>query len=291
MKFTSVNGISVEELEDGLLVSQYNQAYLARRWRLTKNTIDLIEAATSAGLRWMIRDGHPQAHSLWPKGRGRVYLAFSPTREQQWSLAVDRLTADKSDFGIAVFNGKYHQQFLDADFPFRFEKRNTTSGHLEISRDHVFDAIALLKNFDHSVLYLSRKPSDSIGFTTEYDIQRSLILNWNRTALAKTFAIYGDEIPLTSGLNSRRIDILALSRDKQSWLVIELKRASATLDAVDQLSGYVTDIGLNPEFSGLPVYGMLIAERLPPLVRAKLKALGLAGGEISFPHNIISMES
>ena len=57
------NGIRLEEVEEGLLVKQYNEAYVARKWRLSDNTIELVEAAIESGLRWMIRVQHPQAHA------------------------------------------------------------------------------------------------------------------------------------------------------------------------------------------------------------------------------------
>ncbi len=69
----------------------------------------------------MLRDGHPQVHSLWPSTKGRAYLAFSPTRDKHWAVAIDTVNPDGSNYGKAVFNRKYHEQF----------KKNKKSFHLK----------------------------------------------------------------------------------------------------------------------------------------------------------------
>ncbi|MGY6549069.1 MAG: hypothetical protein ACXIU7_08690 [Roseinatronobacter sp.] len=100
--------VSKSDLEDAV-----DQDAITRA-AVTEPTIDLVKAALGSKLRWMIREGHPQAHSRWPSGKGRVYLAFSPTRENHWSVAIDSFSESKGDFAHAVFNGKYHHQFLQA---------------------------------------------------------------------------------------------------------------------------------------------------------------------------------
>ena len=150
------NGIELQNVDAGLRVRQHSDSYIARKWHLTPTTIELVNTALSSGLRWMIRDGHPQAHALEPSGKGRVYIAFSPTRDQHWSVAIDSYNPNKGDYAHAVFNGKYHEQFVERGVPFDFEKRNTTAGHLVVKRDDVLATVRLMKDFDHSVLYLGR---------------------------------------------------------------------------------------------------------------------------------------
>ena len=97
-------GIEVKQLEDGVLVSQNGQAYVARNWRLDVPVIRLIEQAISAGLGCMIRKDHPRKNARWPNTRGTVYLAFSPSPDHQWSLAIDSFNSVRHDFGQAVFS-------------------------------------------------------------------------------------------------------------------------------------------------------------------------------------------
>lgn len=133
-----VNGILLEEIEEGLLVRQGPEAYVARDWCLSPPVIELVEGAAAAGLNWMIRNNHPRHNARWPNKRGVVYLAFSPTENQQWSLAIDSIRPKAADFGHGVFNGKYHEQFVSRELPFTFEKRNKGAGHLVVTREHVF---------------------------------------------------------------------------------------------------------------------------------------------------------
>lgn len=128
IKLEFPNGIILEEIEEGLLVRQGQEAYVARDWCLTAPVIALVEAALAAGLQWMIRTDHPRRNARWPNRRGVVYLAFSPSRHQQWALAIDTIRPARGDFGHGVFNGKYHGQFAALGLPFSFEKRNKGGG-------------------------------------------------------------------------------------------------------------------------------------------------------------------
>ncbi len=127
-KIVFPNAIVLEEVDGGLLVRQGDEVYVARNWVLTEPVIALVEAAMSAGLCWMIRTEHPRRNARWPNKRGVVYLAFSPSQHQQWALAVDTIRPATGDYGHAVFNGKYHEQFLKLGLRFTFEKRNKGSG-------------------------------------------------------------------------------------------------------------------------------------------------------------------
>jgi hypothetical protein len=280
------NGIEIDEVEAGLLVRQHSDAYVARGWRLTNSVTELVQTAISSSLRWMIREGHPQAHARWPSGQGRVYLAFSPTREQHWSVAIDSFRDASGDYSEAVFNGKYHQQFIEHRVPFQFEKRNRGAGHLVVSREHVIPAVQLLADLDHSVLYLGRTDRDGLGFVTEYDIQRMILFGWQRTPFAESFDIVADEFPVDGGLNSRRIDILARDPSTGNWLVIELKRAEAKLEALYQIESYMLKLSQRDDFLTGELSGVLVAERISEAVRATARKMGIVAYEVGFPSNI-----
>lgn len=277
------NGISLTEIDEGLLIQQYDQAYVARKWRLSEVVVDLFRAALGSGLIWVIREGHPRVDSRWPSKRGVVYIAFSSTPQDQWSLAIDTVRKNGTDFGKAVFNGKYQEQFLRTGIPFSFEKRNLGAGHMEVARVDVFPTINALAEFEHSVLQLGRADGGVIGFSTEYDIQNAIQNNWANTPFARSSRLIGAEIPLDSGRNSRRIDILALDESSNSWLVVELKRASASMEALTQIQDYVATLPNIPAYASGDVLGILIAERIPTDVRLAAKEMGIAAFEIKFP--------
>lgn len=277
------NGIQLEEVDEGLLVRQYDDAYVARRWRLNDRTRELVRVALTGGFRWMIRKGHPQAHARWPSRKGRVYLAFSPTRENQWSIAVDSVNANGDDFGKAVFNGKYAHQFDRYGIQYEFEKRNRTSGHLEIDRARVLSTLRTVAGFDHTVLTLGRSAKNRGCFGTEYDIQRAILFNWSDTPFGSRTRIIGDEVPVDSGQNPRRVGILARDTQTDDILVMEIKRAEARSDAIDQLQIYVEALSRRAEYRDKRLRGILVAERIPSAVNERARAAGITGYEIEHP--------
>ncbi|OOY24887.1 hypothetical protein BMI91_00065 [Thioclava sediminum] len=275
--------IIVEEVAEGLLIRQHGEGYVARNWRLCPATEELIEAAIGAGLGCMIRDSHPRRNARWPNPRGVVYLAFSPDETSQWSLAIDTFNPRRDDYGFAVFNGKYHEQFLKAGIPFTFEGRNRTAGHLVVARERVLEAINALAVFDHSVLTLNRIAHSETGFTTEYVIQRQILKNWRETPWGRDYEIVQDEFPVDGGRNSRRIDILARHRKNGDWLVVELKRAEATPDAVGQAADYLRALAQRDEFNHGRLEAVVIAERFQKSARKLAEVEGIDLYQIGWP--------
>lgn len=280
------NGIELTDVEGGLLVSQHGDAYVARNWKLSDATVELVETALKSGLRWMIRKGHPQAHARYPSGKGRVYLAFSPTRENQWSLAVDTYREGRNDYDFGVFNGKYHKQFQERSVPFKFEARNRSAGHMVVAREHVLPTLRLMGELDHSVLYLGRSSRTAEGFQTEYDIQRAILLEWNKTPFSERYEIISDEYPVDSGVNPRRIDVLARDASSGDTLVIEVKRAEAKIAAVQQIEDYLVMLGHRDDLAYGKLKGVLVAERIPEVVRSYANDQGIEAYEAEYPFSL-----
>ena len=282
-KIVFPNGISLEEVEEGLLVQQGTEAYVARNWRLSPPVIELVEVAMAAGLRRMTRNDHPRRNARWPNRRGVVYLAFSPSVHQQWAMAIDTIRPTSGDFGHGVFNGKYHEEFVTRGLPFTFEKRNKGAGHLVVAREQVLPTLAALGEFDHQVLDLDRAERSHAGFATESDIQRAILNHWEETPFAKRHVIVQDEFRVDGGLNSRRIDVLARVPQTGDWLVIEIKRAEANSDAVRQVEDYLLALGQKDEFASGRLEGAVIAERISEAVRDAALHAGIAAYEIAWP--------
>ena len=212
-----------------------------------------------------------------------MYLAFSPTRENQWSVAIDSVNTKGDNYGIAVFNGKYRRQFDEQGIEFEFEKRNLASGHLVIDRPRVLSTIQTMADFDHSVLYLGRSHNNDRCFATEYDIQLKILFEWSKTPFGASAQVIGDEFPVDTGKNPRRIDILARDDQSGDYIVIEVKRAGAQLAAIVQLQDYVGGLSNRDDFSGTDLHAVLVAERIPPTVIAAAEAAGIAAYEIAYP--------
>lgn len=281
--------IEVEEVAEGLLVRQAGQAYVARGWRLTDPVTTLIETAAASGLGCVIREDHPRRNARWPNRRGTVYLAFSPSPDVQWSLAIDTFRPASGDYGFAVFNGKYHEQVQRKGLPFAFEGRNKGAGHLVVKRERVLATIEALAGFDHSVLAFDRSGEARDGFTTEYVIQREILEGWHLTPFAARYDVVQDEFPVDGGLTSRRIDILARDRATGDWLIVELKRAEAKVEAVRQVEDYLLALGRRDDFAAGRLEGVLIAERIPPSVSSAAASSGIATYEVRWPLRLVKV--
>lgn len=108
---------------------------------------------------------------------------------------------------------------------------------------------------------------DLANFKFEQHLEDFLIKNWSQTELGKNYELYEDEdengkknigkqIPTDTG----RIDILAISKDKKEFLVIELKNKNASDQAVGQVQRYMGYVKEEIAEKGQAVKGLIIAQ-------------------------------
>lgn len=103
---------------------------------------------------------------------------------------------------------------------------------------------------------------DPVAFAMEQHLEEFLVANWSHTGLAKDYDIYsedgqpvGRQYPTDTG----PLDILAVSKDGKTLLVIELKKGKASDVVVGQTlryMGYVQEVLAEP---GQSVRGAIIA--------------------------------
>jgi len=82
---------------------------------------------------------------------------------------------------------------------------------------------------------------DPSAFAMEAHLEDFLVANWSHTELAKDYDIYEDNVQKAQQYptDTGRIDILAVSRDKKTLLVVELKKGKAADVAVGQTLRYM----------------------------------------------------
>jgi len=83
---------------------------------------------------------------------------------------------------------------------------------------------------------------DPVAFAMEKHLEAFLVQNWAQTELAQTFRIYEEDGELVGqqyATDAGPIDILAVSRDGQRLLVVELKRGRASDVVVGQILRYM----------------------------------------------------
>ena len=104
--------------------------------------------------------------------------------------------------------------------------------------------------------------SNITSFSMEKHLEQFLIDNWANTEIGKEFDIYsendeqvGQQFPTDTG----PMDILAISKDKKKFLVVELKKGRASDSVVGQVQRYMGYIVKKLAEPGQEVHGVIIA--------------------------------
>ncbi|QOY21005.1 DUF1016 family protein [Xanthomonas citri] len=103
---------------------------------------------------------------------------------------------------------------------------------------------------------------DPLAFAMEKHLEDFLVKHWAQTELAKTFKIYEDDGELVGqqyATDAGPIDILAVSRDGQRLLVVELKRGRASDVVVGQILRYMSYVKEQIAEPDQAVEGVIIA--------------------------------
>jgi len=130
---------------------------------------------------------------------------------------------------------------------------------------------------------LSSKTAEQ-RFRIERQLHDFLVANWDKTILGREWAIYsepgdemaGSEYPTSVG----RIDILARHKERQAWLVVELKRDRAADQTLGQLLRYMGWIREHLAAPNEEIHGLIVAPEAEKNLIYGLK--GLDKSNISF---------
>ena len=96
---------------------------------------------------------------------------------------------------------------------------------------------------------------DASEFVLEKHLGDFLVKNWKSTEIGKKYEIIGQEYKTYTG----SIDILAISKDKKEYLVVELKKGQASDRVVGQILKYIGDIQQDLAEPWQKVRGAIIA--------------------------------
>ena len=117
---------------------------------------------------------------------------------------------------------------------------------------------------------------DPYAFAMEKHLEDFLIKNWPNTSFGKKYSVYSDGDAMVGQqyqTDSGPIDILAVSKDNKSILVIELKRGRASDVVVGQLLRYMGYVKDELSEENQEVRGAIIALEEDPRLRQALKML------------------
>ncbi len=114
---------------------------------------------------------------------------------------------------------------------------------------------------------------DPAAFAMEKHLEDFLVQNWAQTVFAKEYDIYqedgerGQQYPTDTGA----IDILAISKDKKTLLILELKKGRASDVVVGQILRYMGYVQEELAEDGQSVKGIIIALEDDQRIRWALK--------------------
>lgn len=131
-------------------------------------------------------------------------------------------------------------------------KRNEMSKSLQNSSGSVLTTCNITKYADELELLIKGEKLDLVSndptvedaseFALEKHLEDFLIKNWNSTSLGKKYDIYeedGEIIGQQYKSDTGYIDILAISKDKKTLLVVELKKGRVSDTVVGQIQRYM----------------------------------------------------
>ena len=103
---------------------------------------------------------------------------------------------------------------------------------------------------------------DAAEFALEKHLEEFLVQNWKQTELGKEYEIYsedGESLGKQYPTDTGPIDILAISKDKKTLLVVELKKGRASDNVVGQVQRYMGYVKEELAESNQIVRGVIIA--------------------------------
>lgn len=102
---------------------------------------------------------------------------------------------------------------------------------------------------------------DEVSFALEAQLQQFLVANWESTDLGRKYDIYQDDgarVGVEYPTDTGRIDILAVSKDGNELLVVELKRGRVSDKVVGQIQRYMGFVVEELASEGQKIRGAII---------------------------------
>jgi restriction system protein len=214
-----------------------------------------IGAGLACGALWTVSKGIKKGDVvICPDGTGRYRVGeingdytyqsggvLPHRRSVQWL----RQTIDRNDMSLALKNSTGSIGTVSDISGYRDEIEKFIGGV----------SAPLIISTDESV-------EDPIAFAMEKHLEDFLVQNWAQTNLGKEFKIYeeeGDSVGQQYSTDTGPIDILAISKDKKTLLVVELKKGRASDAVVGQTLRYMGYVKEELAEDGQSVKGIIIA--------------------------------
>lgn len=195
-----------------------------------------ISAGLACGMLWTICKGINKGDIvLSPDGKGAYYWGEieSAYYHQPGDILPHRRRIKWSEYQIS-------KEDMSQELKNSSGSVGTTSDITKYS----LELKTLIKNIEAANILVSRDETiESLSeFALEKHLEDFLVKNWSRTELGKDFDIYEEEGELVGQQyqsDTGPMDILAISKDKKTLLVVELKKGRASDNVVGQIQRYM----------------------------------------------------
>ena len=214
-----------------------------------------VSAGLACGMLWTVSKGLKIGDMvLCPDGRGNYYVG---ELSSDYSYHPDQILQHRRDV-------KWYPVIIERSVMSSTLQRSTGSGGTVCDITKYAEEIESLIGGKKPPKIISTDPEieDPSTFALEKHLEEFLVQNWNSTALGKKYKIFednGDLVGQQYPSDTGPIDILAISKDKKTLLVVELKKGRASDSVIGQIQrymGYVKEELAEPDQQ---VKGIIIA--------------------------------
>ncbi len=216
----------------------FNKAYIPRYLELNPG-----KTKVAAGL---------ACGTMWTVGRGIEEGDFVVTPASSGTLHVGRVTGPYEFATGAELPQRRPVSWqlgtiAKEEMSVELQRSTTYPGTVANITVHLPEVMRLLQTPPDHIL-VDPGGEDPVQFALEKYLEAFLVDNWVKTDLGKAYDIYRDDEGNTIGqqylTDTGPLDILAISKDKSTLLVVELKRGKASDAVVGQIQrymGYIQD--------------------------------------------------
>ena len=278
-------GLELREVLNGIEVSQHEEKYLARDWRLSQDLIFFVATCIAEGAICAIRHSHPQPSN---RVRGVDYIGFSRAPEERIICVADQHgpKTKSADARLKRIIFENHYRFALDKARVNWKWQGTSAKNIEVP----FAEFPLaLKSCLESTEFVeqgigARKweaAKARFGVVTESVLEDWMIRHWNQFKFGLPLQFVGNQIC--------RSDILARYETAKTtkYVIFELKKKPAQFSVFKQFDCYVNGrlrqkvIGLN-----VPIMCAIVAQSFDENIVREAKKQEFPIALFSFPEKL-----
>lgn len=243
-RWASIN-LTISEVENGLVIDQAGERYLAREWRLSDEVVSVIDRAIASGLGCIIQDTSPQRNRRLPVNEcGVEYIGFSQRPEECRVFVLDQYSLERKKdrrHPTQVTFAKHYRGVPDsAGVPFADERGGGKNVFVPIVE--LDAALAACGAGERARIEATRRARDwkrardeSLGITSEDLLEAWIMAEWKTFPFGRRLTRIRNQMP-ANGYS----DLLAEDPRAKAEVIFELKRGIADAKVIrEQLTRYV----------------------------------------------------